>query len=40
MGSRKGIVHETIERFDSLMAIGESRREAKQAIREETGSRA
>lgn len=40
MGSRKGIVHETIERFDSLMAIGESRREAKQAIREATGSHA
>lgn len=34
MGSRKGIVYQIIERLDSLMAIGESRREAKQAIRE------
>lgn len=39
MGSRKGIVYETIQRFDSLMAIGESRREAKQAMREATGIR-
>ena len=37
MGSRKGIVYEIIQRFDSLMAIGESRREAKQAIRDATG---
>lgn len=33
MGHRKGVIYEAIERFDSLMAIGESRYEAKQAIR-------
>lgn len=35
---RKSIVRETIERLDGKMAIGESRREAKIAIREEGGS--
>src|SRR5450759_3463762 len=35
---RKSIVRETIERFDSKMAIGESRRDAKRAIREEQGT--
>ena len=34
---RKSIVRQTIERFDSKMAIGESRREAKRLIREEQG---
>lgn len=35
---RKSIVRETIERFDTKMAIGESRRNAKIAIREEQGT--
>ena len=35
---RKSIVRETIERFDTKMAIGESRRDAKRAIREEQGT--
>ncbi len=34
---RKSIVRETIERFDTKMAIGESRRDAKIALREEGG---
>jgi hypothetical protein len=34
---RKSIVRETIERLDTKMAIGESRREAKIALREESG---
>lgn len=38
MDSRKGIVYAAIERLDSLMAIGESRREAKKEIRETTGT--
>src|ERR1700687_6095009 len=33
MGHRKSIVREAIERLDSLMAIGESRFQAKQAKR-------
>jgi integrase len=33
MGSRKSIIRETIERLDTLMAIGESRFQAKQAQR-------
>ncbi|HET8843204.1 MAG TPA: site-specific integrase [Ktedonobacteraceae bacterium] len=33
MGHRKGIIYAAIERFDGLMAIGESRHEAKQALR-------
>ncbi len=33
MGNRKGIIRAAIERFDSLMAIGQSRHAAKQAIR-------
>jgi integrase len=33
MGSRKSIIREAIERLDSLMAIGESRFQAKQAQR-------
>ncbi len=33
MGSRKSIIREAIERLDSLMAIGESRFQAKQAHR-------
>jgi integrase len=33
MGSRKSIIREAIERLDSLMAIGESRFQAKQAKR-------
>lgn len=33
MGNRKGIIYAAIERFDSLMAIGESRHRAKQALR-------
>lgn len=33
MGSRKGIIHAAIERLDGMMAIGESRREAKQQVR-------
>lgn len=33
MGSRKGIIREAIERLDSLMAIGQSRFQAKQAQR-------
>jgi integrase len=33
MGSRKSIIREAIERLDSLMAIGESRFQAKQARR-------
>lgn len=35
---RKSIVRETIERFDTKMAIGESRRNAKIALREEQGT--
>ena len=35
---RKSIVRETIERFDGKMVIGQSRRDAKQAIREEQGA--
>ena len=35
---RKSIVRETIERFDGKMAIGESRRDAKAALREEQGA--
>lgn len=38
MGSRKGIIHAAIERLDSLMAIGESRRDAKQQLRATTGA--
>ena len=34
---RKSIVRETIERLDEKMAIGQSRREAKIAMREESG---
>lgn len=34
MGNRKGIIRAAIERFDGLMAIGQSRHAAKQAIRE------
>lgn len=34
---RKSIVKETLERLDNKMAIGKSRRDAKQAIREEQG---
>src|SRR6266567_4060324 len=34
---RKSIVREALDRLDSKMAIGQSRREAKQAIREEQG---
>ena len=34
----KSIVRETIERFDTKMAIGESRRDAKKALREEQGT--
>lgn len=33
MGRRKGIIYAAIERFDSLMAIGKSRHQAKQALR-------
>src|SRR5437588_11879075 len=33
MGSRKSIIREAIERLDSLMAIGQSRFQAKQAQR-------
>ena len=33
MGSHKSIIREAIERLDSLMAIGESRFQAKQAKR-------
>lgn len=33
MGHRKGIIYAAIERFDQLMAIGESRHAAKQALR-------
>jgi len=33
MSKRKGMIFAAIERLDSLMAIGESRREAKIAIR-------
>ena len=33
MGSRKSIIREAIERLDSLMAIGQSRFQAKQAKR-------
>ena len=36
MGHRKGIIYAAIERFDSLMAIGESRHAAKQALRTAT----
>jgi integrase len=36
MGHRKGIIYAAIERFDRLMAIGESRHQAKKAIRETT----
>lgn len=35
---RKSIVRETIERFDTKMAIGQSRRNAKIALREEQGT--
>jgi integrase len=35
---RKSIVRETIERLDGKMAIGESRRDAKIALREEQGA--
>jgi len=35
---RKSIVREVIERLDTKMAIGESRRDAKRAIREEQGT--
>src|SRR5579872_6309905 len=35
---RKSIVRETIERLDGKMAIGESRRDAKIALREEQGT--
>lgn len=35
---RKSIVRETIERFDEKMAIGQSRRDAKVALREEQGA--
>jgi len=38
MGHRKGIIYAAIERFDSLMAIGESRHTAKQALRTTTGT--
>ncbi len=31
MGSRKSIIREAIERLDDLMAIGQSRFQAKQA---------
>lgn len=34
MGNRKGIIYAALERLDALMAIGTSRREAKQAARE------
>src|SRR5579872_2188100 len=34
---RKSIVRETIERFDAKMAIKESRRDAKLALRQEHG---
>ena len=33
MGSRKSIIREAIERLDTLMAIGQSRFQAKQAQR-------
>ncbi len=36
MGHRKGIIYAAIERFDSLMAIGESRHAAKQTLRNAT----
>lgn len=36
MGHRKGIIYAAIERFDSLMAIGESRHLAKLALRATT----
>jgi integrase len=36
MGHRKGMIYAAIERFDQLMAIGESRHAAKQAIRRAT----
>src|ERR1019366_4158913 len=36
MGHRKGIIYAAIERFDQLMAIGESRHVAKQTIRSAT----
>jgi hypothetical protein len=34
MGNRKGIIYAAIERLDTLMAIGESRRDAKVALRQ------
>ncbi len=43
MGKRPGIIYEVIKRLDARMAIGESRREAKIAVRnqieESTGER-
>jgi integrase len=38
MGSRKGLVYAVIERLDSLMAVGESRRAAKLEIRARDGA--
>jgi len=37
MGNRKGIIYAAIERLDGLMAINESRRDAKLALREASG---
>ncbi len=39
MAHRKSIIREAIERLDSFRGIGESRREAKRAIREASGGR-
>jgi len=39
MAHRKSIIREAIERLDSFRGIGESRREAKRAIREASGER-
>jgi len=38
MGKEKGITYAAFEQLESLMAIGESRHEAKKALREETGA--
>jgi integrase len=39
MGHRKSIIRQAIERLDSFRGIGESRRDAKRAIREASGER-
>ncbi len=38
MGSRKGLVYAVVERFDGLMAIGQSRRAAKIEVRQRDGT--